>query len=164
MRKILIIARREYLAAVRTKAFLIGLLSMPVMMFGSILVQTMLKDQVDLAYRSGIGRRRHPDHRHRPVLLLDGEPLGIDGVDGRTCHVDQRDVVATPREVAAEEAAHPLVEALERGPGHGRQRPDLVRRPWGGHVAHAATVRLLPDERLPVRGAHLASKTVTCPV
>ena len=49
MRKILIVARREYLAAVRTKAFLIGLLSMPVMMFGSILVQMMLKDQVDLA-------------------------------------------------------------------------------------------------------------------
>ena len=49
MRKILIVARREYLSAVRTKAFLIGLLSMPIMMFGSILMQTMLKDQVDLA-------------------------------------------------------------------------------------------------------------------
>jgi ABC-2 type transport system permease protein len=49
MRKTLIVAKREYLAAVRTKAFLIGLLSMPIMMFGSILMQTMLKDQVDLA-------------------------------------------------------------------------------------------------------------------
>ncbi|HEY2158429.1 MAG TPA: ABC transporter permease [Isosphaeraceae bacterium] len=48
MRKILLVARREYLAAVRTKAFLIGLLSMPIMMFGSIIVQSMLKDQVDL--------------------------------------------------------------------------------------------------------------------
>ena len=47
MRKILIVAGREYKAAVRTKAFLIGLLSMPVMMFGSIIVQTALRNQVD---------------------------------------------------------------------------------------------------------------------
>jgi ABC-2 type transport system permease protein len=49
VRKTLIVARREYLAAVRTKAFIIGLLSMPLMMFGSILMQVALKDNVDLA-------------------------------------------------------------------------------------------------------------------
>jgi ABC-2 type transport system permease protein len=43
MRKTWIIAVREYSAAVRTKAFIIGLLIMPLMMGGSILVQQLLK-------------------------------------------------------------------------------------------------------------------------
>jgi ABC-2 type transport system permease protein len=44
MGKTLIVAQREFWAAVRTKAFLIGLVLMPVMMGGSILVQLLLKD------------------------------------------------------------------------------------------------------------------------
>lgn len=68
MRKILIVARREYLAAVRTKAFLIGLLSMPIMMFGSILMQTMLKDQVDLADKRYAVVDRTPGAKVVPVI------------------------------------------------------------------------------------------------
>jgi ABC-2 type transport system permease protein len=48
MRKILVIAQREYMAAVRTKAFLIGLLFMPIMLFGGIAAQALIKQQVDL--------------------------------------------------------------------------------------------------------------------
>lgn len=48
MRKILIVAKREYLAAVRTKTFLIGLLIMPVMMGASALFQYVLRDVIDL--------------------------------------------------------------------------------------------------------------------
>ncbi len=47
MHKIYIIAKREYLAAVRTKAFLVGLLLMPVLMGGSILFQILLRDVRD---------------------------------------------------------------------------------------------------------------------
>ena len=47
MRKIWIVAAREYKAAVRTKAFLIGLLIMPIMMGASVLLQWLLKDMVD---------------------------------------------------------------------------------------------------------------------
>ncbi len=47
MRKMLVIAVREYQAAVRTKAFLITLFLMPVMMGGSIVVQMLMKDRVD---------------------------------------------------------------------------------------------------------------------
>ena len=43
MHKTWIIAVREYNAAVRTKAFMIGMLIMPLMMGGSILVQLLLK-------------------------------------------------------------------------------------------------------------------------
>src|SRR5438132_955182 len=48
MRKVVVIAVREYLAAVRTKSFLISLIILPVMLGGSILVQFLLKDQVDV--------------------------------------------------------------------------------------------------------------------
>jgi ABC-type Na+ efflux pump permease subunit len=47
MRKTLVIAVREYLAAVRTKTFIIGLLIMPLMMGGSILVQALFKNVRD---------------------------------------------------------------------------------------------------------------------
>ncbi len=47
----LAIARAEYLQAIRSKAFLIGLLAMPVLMGGSIAFQLLMKDQVDLSER-----------------------------------------------------------------------------------------------------------------
>src|SRR5690242_17417133 len=48
MRKLLVVAVREYNAAVRTKAFLIGLLIMPVMMGGSVVIQLLMKDLHDI--------------------------------------------------------------------------------------------------------------------
>jgi ABC-2 type transport system permease protein len=48
MRKTLVVAGREYLAAVKTKTFLITLLIMPIMMGGSIVVQWLLKDLRDI--------------------------------------------------------------------------------------------------------------------
>src|SRR5581483_2084523 len=47
MRKIAVIASREYQAAVRTKTFVIGLLMMPVMMLASIVLQWLFRDLVD---------------------------------------------------------------------------------------------------------------------
>ncbi len=48
MRKVWVIARREYLAMVGAKAFLISLALMPILMLGSLLVPNLLKNQVDL--------------------------------------------------------------------------------------------------------------------
>lgn len=47
MNKILVVAKREYTAAVRTKAFLISLLLMPIMMFGGIIVQRQTQKIAD---------------------------------------------------------------------------------------------------------------------
>ena len=47
MRKMYVVAAREYAAAVKSKAFIIGLLIMPVMMGGSVLVQVLVKDVRD---------------------------------------------------------------------------------------------------------------------
>ena len=48
MRKTTIIARREYRALVRTKAFMISLVIMPVFMFGGIFLQGFLSGRVDI--------------------------------------------------------------------------------------------------------------------
>jgi ABC-2 type transport system permease protein len=52
MRNILVIAAREYRAAVRTKSFIISLLLMPVLMLGSAGVQAFFKRQSDIKDRS----------------------------------------------------------------------------------------------------------------
>lgn len=49
MRKALIIASRDYHAAVRTKAFVASLIVMPLMMSGGILVQALLRNVKDVA-------------------------------------------------------------------------------------------------------------------
>jgi ABC-2 type transport system permease protein len=64
MRKMLTIARREYNAAVRTKAFLISLFLMPLLMGGGFLVQLVLQDQVDIQ-----------EKRFAVVDRTDGEQL-----------------------------------------------------------------------------------------
>jgi ABC-2 type transport system permease protein len=47
MRKAMVIARREYRALVRTKAFMISLVMMPVLMFGGIVIQAFLSGRID---------------------------------------------------------------------------------------------------------------------
>lgn len=49
MNKALIIAKREYKAAVRTKGFLISILLLPIFMGGGLFVFTLLKDKVDIS-------------------------------------------------------------------------------------------------------------------
>ncbi len=51
MSKVLAIAKSEYLTAVRSKAFLIGLFLMPVIMAGSIVVQTLVESKADVQDR-----------------------------------------------------------------------------------------------------------------
>ena len=48
MRKVLVVAVREYRAAVQTKAFVISLVIMPVLMVGSIVAQKVLEKHVDV--------------------------------------------------------------------------------------------------------------------
>ncbi len=49
MRKMIVVAMREYAAAVKTKAFILSLVLMPIMMGGSIFVQMIMRDKVDTA-------------------------------------------------------------------------------------------------------------------
>ena len=51
MRKIWTVAKTEYLNAVRSKAFIIGIVMLPVMMSGSLIVGQLTKDKVDIRPR-----------------------------------------------------------------------------------------------------------------
>jgi ABC-2 type transport system permease protein len=61
MHKIIVIAAREYQAAVRTKSFIISLLILPLMMGGSVLIQLLLKDKVDIKEKRFAVIDRTPD-------------------------------------------------------------------------------------------------------
>ncbi|CAN5161935.1 hypothetical protein BH10PLA2_BH10PLA2_26050 [soil metagenome] len=63
MRKIFAIATREYNTAVRTKSFLISVLMLPLMMGGSVLVQLLLKDQVDIRAKKFVVVDRSPGEK-----------------------------------------------------------------------------------------------------
>ena len=63
MRKILAIASREYRAAVRTKSFLVSVLMLPLMMGGSVIVQVLLKDQVDTRTKNFVIVDRSPGEK-----------------------------------------------------------------------------------------------------
>ena len=51
MNKTLVVARSEYISAVSSKAFIIGVLLMPVFMGGAFAVQYLTRDQVDISDR-----------------------------------------------------------------------------------------------------------------
>ena len=51
MSKIVAIAKAEYGIAVRSKAFVLGILMMPILMGGGIAMQVLLKDHVDITDR-----------------------------------------------------------------------------------------------------------------
>jgi ABC-2 type transport system permease protein len=104
MRKTLRVARREYLAAVKTKGFIIGLAIAPLFMSGSILAMLILKNRVDttdqlaaIVDRSGIvaealiqaaktrndevvfdfetGRKMRPEYHFEVVTPNDEDPV-----------------------------------------------------------------------------------------
>jgi ABC-2 type transport system permease protein len=68
MRKVLVIAGREYQAAVRTKSFIISVLILPIMMCGSIVVQLLLKDHVDVTEKRFALVDRSPGEKLANVL------------------------------------------------------------------------------------------------
>ena len=51
MRKVMLVATREYLAAVRSKAFLVSLVMMPIFMGGGLIAVKLLQGQVDIRDR-----------------------------------------------------------------------------------------------------------------
>jgi ABC-type Na+ efflux pump permease subunit len=68
MRKMLVVAVREYLAAVRTKTFFITLIIMPVLLGGSIVVEWLLRDLHDTKTRHFAVLDRTPGARLYPAI------------------------------------------------------------------------------------------------
>ncbi|MCP3915888.1 MAG: ABC transporter permease [bacterium] len=111
MNKILAIARAEYLQAVRSKAFLIGLFGMPILLGGGLLFQVAMQDQVDL--------------RERRCAVFDpsGElwPVLEAAANGRNTHGiwEAKEEESEPEQVRPE-------FALERYVPEDGERPDVA--------------------------------------
>jgi len=115
MRKMMVIAVREYLAAVKTKAFLITVLAMPILMGGSIAVQLLVKDKVDIrdkrvavldhtgqiyeAIAAAADERNKTDifkgegaarKQNKPRFLIEQAHVRSDDQDARTLELSER--------------------------------------------------------------------------
>lgn len=82
MRKILKVARREYLATVRTTGFIVGLVLAPVLMSGGLIVMALFRDRTD------------PRDRH--VAVVDRSGLVADALVRAAAERNARDTVAAP--------------------------------------------------------------------
>ena len=82
MRKILMVARRDYLATVRTKGFIIGLVLAPLLMSGSLIVMALFRDRTD--------------PRDRRVAVVDRSGLVADALVRAAAERNARDTVAAP--------------------------------------------------------------------
>lgn len=73
MRKIAVVAAREYKAAVRTKSFLITLLLMPVLMFGGAALQVFLQSRADIRDKRFAVVDRTPGQKVFPLFQQAAE-------------------------------------------------------------------------------------------
>ncbi|MBC8106642.1 MAG: hypothetical protein H7Z14_08640, partial [Anaerolineae bacterium] len=84
MHKMLVIAIREYAAAVKTKAFIISLVLFPVMMGGSVFVQLMTKRYgADITPRTIAVVDRTPGQQLFPVLKISVEQRNAEKIFDR---------------------------------------------------------------------------------
>jgi ABC-2 type transport system permease protein len=139
MRKVWVIAAREFVATVQTKAFVIGLLIVPILMGGSLLVQKLLSgfhDTTELHFKvidrlgdEKILQALDSEIKARdPVRTLDAvsdetasRPFTVDIVPAKN---DSEDAVDAKREEFSNEARKgTLAGFLEIGPDVGRPRP-----------------------------------------
>ncbi|MGN6504492.1 MAG: ABC transporter permease [Tepidisphaeraceae bacterium] len=68
MTKTMVVAIREYLSAVKTKGFVIGVILMPLLMGGGVIVQKFTQDIVDLRPKKCAVIDRTPDETLWPIL------------------------------------------------------------------------------------------------
>lgn len=98
MRRVLVIAAREYNAAVRTKSFVIGIVLMPIMMGGGFVLQTLFKDQIDLQPRRFAIIDHTPGQQFYPLLARAAQ-----------VHNDKQAAAKTPTKAAMILETVPLV-------------------------------------------------------
>ncbi|MEI6538927.1 MAG: ABC transporter permease [Planctomycetota bacterium] len=111
MQKILTIARREYQAMVATKAFVIGIALMPVMMLGGMWIPGLLQgmeraEERRIAIVDGSGRlferlQMVANQRNQMLTVVTEEPTTADSADGN--NVDGESPKSVPRDKDKEE-------------------------------------------------------------
>ena len=86
MRKVVLIALREYKAAVRTKAFLISLLLMPVLLAGTSAIQYFTRKQLDTEDKHFAVIDRMPGSALYPLLLKRTEQRNANHIYDEETH------------------------------------------------------------------------------
>jgi len=159
LHRILLVARRDYLATVRTKAFLVGLVVAPLLFGGGLLGVALLKAKPDIADRR-VAIVDRSGTVAAAIVQAAGEKSAREAVDKatgkqveprylfETVPADNRDANAQRLALSERVRSHQLYAFLEIVPHAGeptlrvscylRQRdrrcPPLVRRP--GHHRH----------------------------
>lgn len=125
MRKMLVVAIREYLAAVRTKAFVITLVIMPVLMSGSLVMQWLLRDYRDTRTKNFVIVDRTPAARLFPSLAKTIAAYNEKTIDPAThklilprFEVEQAPASASTPEAIAEQRLE-LSERVRKGELYG---------------------------------------------
>jgi ABC-2 type transport system permease protein len=155
MRKLLVVAARDYLAAVRTKSFLIGLLIMPLMMGGSVLVQYLLKDVRDVRDKHFAVVDRSPDGKLAAALVAAAAKREVNDPETKK-QVRPRFVIEPVSPAEGLAGAH---EGTAGGPGEQRvELSERVRRgelfgflEIGPDVLRPPPPGAAPDERAELR-------------
>jgi ABC-2 type transport system permease protein len=176
MRKIWVVACREYNAAVRTKAFIISLLIMPLLMGGSALVQFLLKDVrdtkdkrfavVDLSTAKRYLRalqnavKEHNETQGPPrFILVEREPADSTDDAVNDLRVTLSDEVRAGKLDGVIEIGAHVAEPPEGNAKAGRQvryqSNRLTYREFPDFVAHALTPAL-QEARAEARQEHVA--------
>jgi ABC-2 type transport system permease protein len=84
VRKILVVAVREYVAAVKTKSFVIGIILMPVLMSGGFVAQALLSGHVDFEPKRFVIIDHTPGQQVFPVLEKAAEQHNRQHAEGQT--------------------------------------------------------------------------------
>jgi ABC-2 type transport system permease protein len=156
MRKVLVIAAREYNAAVRTKAFAISLLIMPLLMGGSLLVQWLLQDFRDLKEKHFAVVDRTPGARLYPAIKAAVDAYNAKGLtDPRTNKQVKPSFAVEPVEPSepVEELRAQLSERVRKGELFGfleigpqvLEPHPLPEQPGGGQADDPHAVRYQSD-------------------
>jgi ABC-2 type transport system permease protein len=141
MRKVVVIALREYLAAVRSKSFIIGIALMPLLMSGGFVAQALLKDQVDLRDKHFAIIDRTPRQQIAPLLEAAAELRNkhLAAKDGQAARgpafILERQTVTGDTDIA--EVRYRLSERVRRGDlvGFLEIGPDVLAPPPADMVA-----------------------------
>ena len=121
MRKVFVIAGREYNAAVKTKAFLISLVVLPVLIGGAVFMQWMLKDQVDTTEKRFAVIDRTPNEKLVAALATASEAwnktrlLNQTGRQTKPAFVIERVAPSTDKPEAIAQQRFDLSERVRQG-------------------------------------------------
>lgn len=112
MRKILVIARREYLAHVATKAFIISLVLVPILAMGGIVVQKFVRDRSDTGEKT--------------LLVLDGTGELLPILQAAAAEYNERDIF--DKKTGKQSSARYILEAGPAGSISDETRLELSER------------------------------------